>query len=442
MKKIATLLLILGFSLIYFHACSKSKEPAKEETPVPEPKPDEIVEMKPENYPNLVWIYDKNRWKHDTYNGGEAKYVWTNEKNTPENLTLEVTTTRGSVCSNSWIQIVLKPNTVYRFSTEVRTLGVTGDKGATITLVDEWWSTASYVKGTQQKTTIYRTFLTDNSGIARLCICLGVNGATSSGTAYFSNMKVEDANYTTIESKYMRLRVRDEHAKVVSENTIKEWLSKLDNVYDEYIDLVGADPWPNVKTNVYSPDPSITAWGYAGNPIQVTLNGIAPMLRAYQDNKDWSFGMMHEIGHNFNSGGDKFNNSDAEWNWNDEMFANFRMYYAMEKLNARFSQSKIYEGSGAEMYYKTDASESYDKMFPTGKYSHDALMYTLIRVKNQIGWEPFKKLFREFYNNRNPSGYSNWQRFERFLNTLNKYSNINVWETYTQSELDIIKNNI
>ena len=39
---------------------------------------------------------------------------------------------------------------------------------------------------------------------------------------------------------------------------------------------------------------------------------------------DWCFGILHEIGHVFNIG-------DTSWNWNDEMFANFRMHYALEK---------------------------------------------------------------------------------------------------------------
>jgi len=38
---------------------------------------------------------------------------------------------------------------------------------------------------------------------------------------------------------------------------------------------------------------------------------------------DLSFAILHEIGHNFNLG-------NTSWNWNDEMFANFRAYYAVE----------------------------------------------------------------------------------------------------------------
>lgn len=44
---------------------------------------------------------------------------------------------------------------------------------------------------------------------------------------------------------------------------------------------------------------------------------------------DWCFGILHEIGHVFNIG-------DTSWNWNDEMFANFRMHYALEKIMGKY----------------------------------------------------------------------------------------------------------
>jgi len=445
MKKLVTIFLIMSVMTFYAHACSKSKTPAQEEilTPEPEPSQPKPKELKPEDYPNLVWIYNKEMWKHETHNGGAAEYKWTNINNTPEGFKLEVTTTRGEVCSNSWAKVVLKPNTVYRFSADVRTIGVTGEKGATLTLMGDWWSTAEYLKGTRSSNNISRIFLTDNLGIARICLCLGVNGQTSSGTVYFSNLKVEETKHTAIESAHFLLRIREEHAKSVSESSLNEWLSKMDDVYEQYKELVGGDPYPGIKTNIYAPEPSITAWGLAGNPIQVILSGVVPMLKGYQDKGDRSFGMMHEIGHNFNSGDGKFNDSDDRWNWNDEMFANFRMFYALDNLNGAFTQgSRLYTGAEATDYYKTYGGESYDNMFLQNKYSHDGLMWTLIRAKNQIGWEPFRKLFREFYSKPNPSNQNNWQKFQRFINTLTKYADIDVMSTYSQKELQIIKDNI
>lgn len=41
---------------------------------------------------------------------------------------------------------------------------------------------------------------------------------------------------------------------------------------------------------------------------------------------------MHEIGHNF---APYISGATYAWNWNEEIFANFRMFYALEKLNAK-----------------------------------------------------------------------------------------------------------
>ena len=68
-------------------------------------------------------------------------------------------------------------------------------------------------------------------------------------------------------------------------------------------------------------------------------------------------------------------------------------------------------------------------------------MYTLIRIKNEIGWEPFKLTYRELYETET-SLTSNWQKFNLFLDKLSEYSGTNVREAYPEGELDIIKKTI
>jgi len=93
---------------------------------------------------------------------------------------------------------------------------------------------------------------------------------------------------------------------------------------------------------------------------------------------------LHEIGHNFNLG-------NTSWNWNDEMFANFRAYYAVEQLenlhlNNMGPMPVVYnypnirrEGTELKDYY----SERYNETMAQGEFHHDGLMYTLILAKEK-----------------------------------------------------------
>ena len=65
---------------------------------------------------------------------------------------------------------------------------------------------------------------------------------------------------------------------------------------------------------------------------------------------DWGFGIIHEIGHAFSQGNIK---GSGRWNWNDEIFANFRMSYALEACDGIMSQRDIcYRGADVINYYK------------------------------------------------------------------------------------------
>ena len=62
----------------------------------------------------------------------------------------------------------------------------------------------------------------------------------------------------------------------------------------------------------------------------------------------WSFGLMHELGHVFNLG-------NSSWNWNDEMFANFRMQYGLEQNQGKvWMDERVYTGREILDMYKKD----------------------------------------------------------------------------------------
>ena len=96
---------------------------------------------------------------------------------------------------------------------------------------------------------------------------------------------------------------------------------------------------------------------------------------------DWGFGIIHEIGHVFSQGNIS---GTGRWNWNDEIFANFRMSYALEACDGTMSQRDIcYRGADVINYYKIFYDETIGAGIP--KNNGDALHYTFLRIKERYG---------------------------------------------------------
>jgi hypothetical protein len=112
------------------------------------------------------------------------------------------------------------------------------------------------------------------------------------------------------------------------------------------------------------------------------------------------------------------------------------------RLTAWIKTDNIVGGRGANNY-KTFSSDSYENKICKGdtENAHDGIMYTIIRIKDKIGWEPFKKTFQYLYQT-NTDLTSDWKKFNFFLDKLTEFSGKDVRKTYPDGELDIIKKSI
>ena len=150
---------------------------------------------------------------------------------------------------------------------------------------------------------------------------------------------------------------------------------------------------------------------------------------------------MHELGHVFNI-------NSTSWNWNDEMFANFRMQYGLEQNDGKVwmdgadGQKRIYQGKEILQMYKID----YDKTIAT-QVNDNGIHYMIGRLADDsiLGWEPFIRTFTYLQKNGGGGG-TNYDKFVYFINTLSRYAeevhgkDINVLtEYFTDQELESIR---
>lgn len=347
----------------------------------------------------------------------------------------------------------LCPTTLYRISARVKTDSAAEGRGAVLYLnprgeMEQPWNASKFVYGTTDWQTVYMDFVSDTDGKAEIVLALGFpwgtsNGGKAKGTAYWDDVEVAPTPAHAMKTfcgKHLRVFFDADKVKM-AESQLGPWVKQLDKVYECYSKLVGGVPYDGRRINILA-TPGIEPgyWALAGNPILINNHTkIGAIPEQYNAGGDWSFGVTHEIGHVFNAG-HHMGKSSGNWNWNDELFANFRMSYAVEKLNGRVSQDRMYQGRDIINYYK----KAYDRTLGAGIASSegDAIHYTLLRIKEKYGWKVFEKAFRKLYSlgeNDIDWRVSGYDKFLFFLKHVSEAAGEDVARTYTDEELRLIK---
>lgn len=346
----------------------------------------------------------------------------------------------------------LEPDQMYRMTAYIKYSDIPDGQGTGPVIFrpnsKQYWNSSRYLYGTDLKnwTNVTVDFMSDDKGEADIVAALGfwqggmTNGGYSTGTAYFDNIsvvKVTDELFT-LESEHMRIFIEPSKVNISSQD-LQQWLENLDKVYTSYVDLMGQPPHEGRKLAIQTTKGIYSGyWAVAGYPIiWSTANTIVEdAFSQIAQYDDWCFGLMHEMGHVFNIG-------DASWNWNDEMFANFRMHYALEKNNGKVymdgrNGKQLFIGGEILDMYKID----YDKTIAT-KVNDNGIHYMLARMSADITWEPYKKTFNYLRQN-GCAGKTKYEKFTNFVNTLDKFvketnPDIDVWSYFSDIELESIK---
>lgn len=353
----------------------------------------------------------------------------------------------------------LNPNTFYRVSAKIKTQDVAEGRGAILYLdvldknSDQPWNASKFVYGTTDWQEVYMDFVSDEKGETYVSCGLGFpggtyNGGKAKGTVWYDDVKITETPKEALyirESKHTVLAIDPKHVSV-DDKTVDEWLQCLDKVYEAYEELLGVVPYGGAKIRILTtPGMEPGYWALAGNPILWNDNAdVKGLLKKFKNHKDWGFGILHEIGHTFSAGtavGDGY----GSWNWNDEIFANFRMSYALDKWEAVMSQNTFYMGDNIA-YYK----RAYKNCIAKGNLdSGDAIHYTLMRIAEIYGWDVYKKAFHKLYKTPDSQLGRFNNNYEKFL-CLMKYLSeaaseiagyqVDVTRTcYTPAELAMIK---
>lgn len=330
----------------------------------------------------------------------------------------------------------------YELSADIKTQGVEKGRGGSIGIFE--WSgfiaSAAYT-GTNGWSNRKVLFVPETEEV-EVCCRLGFWGGDSRGTVWFDNVKLETPqNIYTRQSEHIILYLYN-NLVTVSNSTIDEWLTDLDTAYEAYCDLFDFfKPYGGKKMPIISNE--VSAWAIAGYPIQWNPKYVASTLKDVATHDDSVFGILHEIAHNFgpdNYTTGNYDKGNDNWNWNEELFANFRMYYALDKHNMKiYTDGKVFVGTEiATLKYSKDSASSWSN---NKDLDGAGMMWPLCQMVADVGWEPFKKAFNELYNmNPNQScGSTKWEKISYFLNVVSKHADKDMLSYLTTSQKNKLK---
>jgi len=219
-------------------------------------------------------------------------------------------------------------------------------------------------------------------------------------------------------------------------NNYNTWRNRMQTTFDDLHRLSGwQSSFSGVRTEIQTTRYRIpNLWGQSGNPILINRTFVPQLINQINQRGDWSFGVMHELSHNFDS---------WRWTFDHEFFANFKMAYVVDRNNATIfaGYTGFYTGlAQLRQYYRADANASggglsHTEAMRRGVYHHDALTYTFLRIQQSIGWEPFRQTFRHFHDmSGSHVPLSNIEKLNYFISRLSDYSGQDVFGMFNANE--------
>jgi hypothetical protein len=381
-------------------------------------------------------------WKRESaWYSERAKMTYHTSGGRKNSACIEISCIDGSKTTDApLVQKVsgFEPGKVYKISAYIKTEGIDKGRGGSVGVFDRRGFIASApLTGTNDWTLRTVLYVAEHE-TADVCCRLGFWGGDSQGRAMFDDVRVTiPTDIYTQESEHNILHLT-KSLVTVSDAAIQGWLARLDAIYESYCELFDFfKPFGGKKSVILSNLPVSTAWAIAGYPIQWHPDYIKSTLEDMAKYDDAVFGIMHEMGHNFapsNYNTGTYNEGNNSWNWNEELFANFRMYYALchNDFNV-YMHDRIFVGSEISQMYRKFYLETLAAGKPT---DGDGLMYVMTRMADAEGWEPFKRAFKELYN-MDPSiscGSTKWKKIEYFFDVVSKYAGKDLMSAYFSNE--------
>ncbi|MDA1275590.1 MAG: M60 family metallopeptidase [Verrucomicrobia bacterium] len=372
-------------------------------------------------------------WQAESWRNEDVQFAWEPDSGQDRSRCASIRSTSPN--DASWTQeIMVRPGEWFNLCGQVKGERIVnsegGNTGANLCLMGTWERTDDEGSlGTFDWKPVVMTFQGGPSGKVKIGCRLGYWGNTTTGQAWFDDLSIADDFAPRREGKHVSLILEKQDLAAVKEASVARWVGQLDNVFEKYQELVGFVPFNGERISIVSVRQYPGGWAVAGNPIKWMQKFVKEELQRIESQDDWSFGLLHELGHNFDHG---------SWNWEAEFWANLKMFYVVESLDATVFQRGVpYRGAELAKYYEMRTQEAKAQ----GRFEFDSLVYRFIKISRKIGWKPFQQTFHEFLNlPADGVPTTRIAQFDLFLDLLTKFSKSDVRTLFPAEELSDVSN--
>lgn len=214
---------------------------------------------------------------------------------------------------------------------------------------------------------------------------------------------------------------------VISDARLQKWANDLEKAYRTFYELTTFKPYEKVTVEAYKPC-RYTGYVMDGmNIIHIDGSFIRGDLAkmAVRDN-DWNFCALHEMGHLFDY--------NRPWNFEPEAMTDIKLAYVLEANDATANLAQF----DAECCYRgADIINAYAAMSGDLSRGYDifACAHRFLKIKEDIGWEPFRQAFRTLQKNSGKlAGASKRKMFNDFIGLLSLHGGRDVREYFSPAE--------
>jgi len=201
-------------------------------------------------------------------------------------------------------------------------------------------------------------------------------------------------------------RLEGKHVVIISKQleivkNPEAWISKLDLAYEAMTEMTAGEAesvrTPDGRITIIE-DPSVEGAAYAGNPIRIAPELLRVLIEnAWNAKGDPGFGLIHELGHDFQFDFPGFMLTEGESRV-PEAFANLLLCYAYEKMQPPFILiDRGFNGFvDLENNFYIQRATNYlsgRRSFEEIKRNDDAFVGLLLLLRDEYGWKLYRDTF-------------------------------------------------
>jgi hypothetical protein len=263
----------------------------------------------------------------------------------------------------------------------------------------------------------------DPAGRAEVHCRLSAAADDQPGTVYFDNLAlVRNPDVETFQSRNFVLSLYADQVGIPGREVVERIMKDVDRVCDAYIELTGWSPGGE-RQAAWAPDKwDIQALGWSGNPT--LWSGDRKWMRENWGREAYMPEVfLHELGHNWDNERYTFHGH----------FCELKMAYALEVCDLAIAEDGYTRGPATRNRWEVRSAG----LRKLGKCDELVQTYRNLQIRDRVGWEPFKKVYRYFL--ALPAAQvptDAWGKFELWHDKLSEFSGFDAWSVYTPGDVE------